>query len=100
MQNIAQKKPSDNHLFPNQHNIPAELKALPQFVVWKLQARPGATKSTKVPYNAKTGRAASSADSQTWATFDVALKAYSTGRYTGIGFAFENGYCRVDVDNC
>jgi putative DNA primase/helicase len=100
MQNITQNKPLNKPVLLNQHHIPAELKALSQFVVWKMEERAGTTKGTKIPYDAKTGRKAKSTDPQTWASFDVALQACSTGKYDGIGFTFDKGYSGVDLDNC
>lgn len=80
-------------------NIPAELKALPQWLVWKLVPRDG--KPTKIPFDAKTGRAGKSNDPATWSGFDIALAAYRKGRYDGIGFAFAagDGLCGIDLDH-
>ncbi len=52
-------------------NIPAELRERDQWVTWKL------INGTKVPFNARTGKAASSTDPATWATFDEACMAAS-----------------------
>jgi hypothetical protein len=89
-----------NQSFINEGSIPSELKSLRQFVVWKLETRAGSDKPTKVPYDAKTGRKASSTNPQTWSTFDIALRAIRKGAYSGIGFMFANGYCGVDFDKC
>ena len=54
------------HILPlRAENIPGELKARPQWVVWKAVG----DKPDKVPYSARTGRRASSTDLMTWSTF-------------------------------
>ncbi|MGG1599523.1 hypothetical protein [Paenibacillus naphthalenovorans] len=80
-------------------NIPAELKALKQWINWNYETRPGEEKPTKVPKQTN-GRNASTADPNTWTTFNAAAEAYSAGRFDGIGFCFseENGYIGVDLD--
>ena len=56
----------------------------------------------KQPYNPTTGRRASTRDSRTWGTFEEALNAYQTGRWSGIGFVFSSGdpYTGIDLDKC
>lgn len=90
---------------PNFDAIPAELRALPQWVLWRREERGG--KSTKVPVQAKdTLRRASSTDPETWATFEEAREAFNLwhehGRVNGIGFVFtrEAGIVGIDVDHC
>jgi putative DNA primase/helicase len=80
-------------------NIPADLRALPQWVVWRVEIRNG--KPTKPPFNACTGRYAKSNDPATWCDFPTALNAYRKGRWAGIGFAFlaGDGLCGVDIDH-
>ena len=79
-------------------NIPSELKAVPQWIAWKLMQRPGAKKPTKVPINPHTGKLASTTDPTTWGTFEQARE--TAKQYTGIGFVFtENDpYCGIDID--
>ena len=83
-------------------NIPEELRSRPQWVVWKLEKRPGDDKPTKIPYIAGGVGRASSTDSLTWRTFEVAVQALEAGRYDGIGFMFSSGdpYAGVDLDDC
>ena len=50
-------------------NVPQELKARPQWVVWKAVGE----KPDKVPYSARDGPKASSTDLMTWSTFEEAL---------------------------
>jgi putative DNA primase/helicase len=79
-------------------NIPEQLKARPQWVVWKAVG----DKPDKVPHSARTGRMASSTDLLTWGTFQEALEAYENRDYAGIGFVFSSAdpYTGIDLDNC
>ncbi len=92
-----QQKVNKPKLFPE--NIPEELKALRQWVVYRIDDRKG--KLTKVPYQVN-GRKASSSDPDSWCSFKQALGTYQTKGFDGIGFAFtENDpYCGVDFDDC
>jgi hypothetical protein len=55
-------------------------------------------KWTKVPYNAKTGRHASSTDSQTWSRFDEAVRAMQTHEYSGVGLVLSDSDDLVGID--
>jgi putative DNA primase/helicase len=78
--------------------IPEELRARPQWVVWKAVGE----KPDKVPYSARTGCKASSTDLMTWSTFEEALEAYKNGEYAGLGFVFSSAdpYAGIDLDDC
>jgi hypothetical protein len=79
--------------------VPEELQALPQWVLWKRELVNG--RWTKVPYTVD-GRKAKSNDRRTWATFErVCQAADEIGRWDGIGFVFVRGqgYCGVDLDH-
>ena len=80
-------------------NVPHELCALKQWVLWKRVPR--GNKDAKVPYQIN-GLYARTNDPKTWATFADAVNAYLVGGYDGIGFVFtENDpYCGVDLDHC
>ena len=66
-------------------NIPARLKSLDQWLVWKAQPRTGQeNKFTKVPYNLRIALPSDATSADTWTTFDQVIQA--TG-YDGIGFA-------------
>ena len=80
--------------------LPEELRQRRQWVVWKLEERDG--KPTKVPYIAGGSGKASSTDSLTWRSFEEAVQALETGRYSGIGFVFSSGdpFAGVDLDDC
>jgi primase-polymerase (primpol)-like protein len=81
-------------------NIPPDLIALDQWVLWRTEIRDG--KPTKVPKNPRTGFNASTIDPETWGTFDVVKAAYENGNYDGIGFVFTGSdpYCGIDLDKC
>ncbi|MER9841089.1 AAA family ATPase [Mesorhizobium australicum] len=78
----------------NFDNIPRELRQLIQWVVWE---------PTKAPFNAKSGKPASTTDPQTWCSFEQAVSAYhnGNGRFAGIGFVFsrQDPYCGIDLDD-
>jgi putative DNA primase/helicase len=77
-------------LTPNLDGIPAKLKAIPHWGVWKWEEREG--KQTKVPYSSRTGEKARVNAPKTWSTFAEAVEAYEKGGYAGLGFVFR----RVD----
>lgn len=98
-------------VFPAKYaDIPDELKALPQWVVWKLIDRgerkaDGSPKMTKVPCDPKKPSAnASSTNLATWGTFEQACarQAAKGSPFAGIGFVFTEGdpYCGIDLDGC
>ncbi len=86
-----------------QDAIPADLRALPQWVCWRYEERNG--KRTKAPIDAKSnGRLlyAKSNDRATWSDFHTALSA--CGRHpelAGVGFCFapDDGLTGIDLDH-
>jgi putative DNA primase/helicase len=80
-------------------NIPEELKALKQWVLWRGEQRGNQT--TKVPYSITCQRA-SSADRATWADFAGVAGRYENGTFDGIGFVFAEGggLAGIDLDHC
>jgi putative DNA primase/helicase len=76
--------------------IPDELRALPQWVGWRVETRKG--KPTKVPINPHTGARASSTDPTTWGSYRQALATLTEG----VGFVFspEDPYTGLDMDGC
>ena len=82
--------------------IPQELRDRPQWVTWRMVQRTGGSKPTKIPHNPRTGNAASTTDSSTWAPFDVALAAYLADKGDGIGYVFspDDPYTGIDLDKC
>lgn len=83
----------------NIDNIPEELKALDNWVLWKLQDVKG--RKTKVPYQVN-GKAASSTNKNTWFDFNTVLNKYNnSNQYSGIGFMFSNtSISGIDIDHC
>lgn len=81
-------------------NVPEELKALPNWVCYRLEERYGQTKPTKVPYNPTTGDHAKANDSSTWTEYKTCVAAAERGEYDGIGFEFGSGYVGIDLDHC
>lgn len=82
--------------------IPAELTSLPQWLVWKYEQR--ANRPTKVPYNAISGKKASTTNPRTWTTFAEALEKFNRRRheYAGLGFVFvsDDPFFGIDLDAC
>jgi|SRR5215212_4332519 len=83
-------------------NIPTRFTERRQWVMWKLEKRPGEDKPTKIPYIAGGVGRASSTDLMTWRPFEEAVRALEAGRYDGIGFVFCSGdeFVGIDLDKC
>lgn len=84
----------------NTENIPSELKALKQWVVW-LYEDVGRNKPAKMPYAVNPKKKASVSDSATWSTFDEVVEAYNKfSNINGIGFVLtgSEGIIGIDVD--
>src|SRR5262245_9299977 len=83
-----------------EENVPDAMRRFEQWICWRYQRRN--EKWTKLPVDAKTGRAASSTDPATWATFDQALDYSRRHDLAGVGFVFvpDGGYAGVDLDDC
>lgn len=82
-------------------NVPNELKALQQWVLWKTEVRN--SKPTKVPYQIN-GKRAKSNDAQTWTDYTSACQIYTKNqnKWNGISFVFTQNdpFCGVDLDDC
>jgi hypothetical protein len=88
----------------NPDGIPAELKALPQWVVWnyvRRQDKQGTWRWTKVPVNPRTGANAKANDPTSWGTYDEALQYHLTHNTDGIGYEFaaDDPFCGIDQDD-
>lgn len=87
--------------------IPNELITRPQWITWRYE-REGKPVSkdtegaTKVPYNARTGHKASSTNPNTWAAYDVAVRAAKQRGHSGVGYVFsaDDPYTGIDLDDC
>ncbi|WP_052728371.1 DUF927 domain-containing protein [Domibacillus tundrae] len=84
-------------LRPRFERIPAELRKLNSWVLWRYQ--PNGNKWTKVLKQIN-GRNASVDKPETWTSFEAVQIAYNGGRFDGIGFVFssDNEYAGIDID--
>jgi len=78
-------------------NIPKELIARNQWVLWKYEIRD--RKPTKVPYDSVSKRRASSTDPKTWSSFEHAV---AVDDFDGIGFVLTktDPFVGIDLDHC
>ena len=76
--------------------IPAEAKALHQWVLWRYEQR--GDKMTKVPYQVN-GEKAELNNPDTWTTFDLVSARMQRPGYDGIGVTFGNGLAGIDMDD-
>lgn len=83
----------------DQAQIPAALKAIPNWVCWK--PVPHNERIDKIPIDPVTGRHASTTDPTTWTDFDTAARAAQAACH-GVGFVFtsEQEIVGVDLDKC
>jgi P4 family phage/plasmid primase-like protien len=85
-------------------NIPAELKARPQWLCWQYKPNPKPNKKPlKVPYDPRSGKEASTTNPATWCSYAEAVAYYNDGaNYSGIGYVFsaDDGLCGIDLDDC
>src|SRR5262245_35222641 len=84
--------------------IPAELRDLDRSArrVGVRDATPK-KKPSKVPFDPRTGKKASSTDPDTWASFDLAERALGEGSvYAGLMFALhpDDGFVFIDLNDC
>jgi putative DNA primase/helicase len=80
----------------NFDSIPVELKAYPNWVLWKLEERNGM--NTKIPYQIN-GTKADTTNSNTWVDYNSVEQASSS--FSGIGFVFTetSGIIGIDWDH-
>lgn len=74
-------------------NVPTQLQERAQWVCWN---------AAKAPRNPKTGRAASSTNPRSWATFEEAVEALERHDHVGVGFVVtdDDPFTCVDLDHC
>ena len=89
----------------NVDSIPEEMKILKNWVLWKYEDRKnskGEIKKTKVPYQVN-GKKAESTNSDTWGSFENAIKTLNRlpDKFDGIGFVFseDSGIMGLDFDH-
>src|SRR5690625_8565 len=90
-------KPAPLTVIPD--NIPAELKEIPRWCLWRYELNSKRDRWTKVPYQVN-GRNASTNDPATFVSFDAVQSAFQSGQWDGIGFLVGAGIAGVDVDDC
>ena len=84
----------------NTDDIPKDLRARPQWVLWKYEERDG--KKTKVPYQTNGYRASVSLESS-WNSLSNVLQVYNTmGGYSGVAYvlAKKDPFVGIDLDDC
>jgi archaellum biogenesis ATPase FlaH len=82
-------------------NVPAELRARPQWVAWRAVPKPDG-KIDKIPINPATGGNAATNNPSTWNTFQRALGRMRANSLAGIGYVFaaDDPYTGIDYDGC
>lgn len=79
----------------NVDNIPAAMKALRQWVVWRQDDK------RKVPYSAESRKMIDITNPREWAHFECALGVLQKPGFSGVGFALDgSGISAVDLDDC
>lgn len=84
----------------NAGGIPAELKAVPQWVLWRYRQSGDIWK--KLPVSRRTFRPIDIRKSTNWLDFATAVQVHREKPRYGIGFVFtaDDDFCGVDLDNC
>lgn len=103
---MATAQPGGGSVLPSDFSaIPAALRERPQWLVWKLEAKPGAKKPAKMPYyasgNRRTGVQGSDKDRAALVTCEAAQAAMARHGADGIGVAFlpGDGLIGIDLDH-
>jgi putative DNA primase/helicase len=83
-------------------DIPRELRALLQWVCYRLGRIKANGKRDKIPLDPHAGELAAVNDPASWGTFAEAVAAYIRGVGEGLGFVFtkDDPYFGVDLDKC
>lgn len=74
-------------------HVPTEMKTANRWVLWKYEA------DKKPPVDIQ-GHKVDITNPQNWLTFDEAVKALSTGGFSGVGFVLGDGFAGIDLDDC
>ena len=82
-------------------NVPAEMKALPNWCVLKIYKKNGVTKKFVVNPNNPQGGWAKHNDPSNWTTFDKAMEYARKNNGAGLSFAIKgSGFNAFDLDHC
>lgn len=83
-------------------NVPEEMKALPNWCVYRTWQREDKDKKGKVLKSAVTGEGASSKNPGDWTDFNTAMKYAKENGFAGVSFLLEakNGITCIDLDEC
>jgi putative DNA primase/helicase len=99
----VKNKSNSNYIPPKAENIPATLRKLPQWVLWRAIQQQADKKPTKFPADTL-GVAAKTTDPATWEGFKEVWEAYHEdgGDFAGVGFVFaaDDGFVGIDLDTC
>lgn len=91
---------------PDLQHLPLVLRQTPHWAVWRYEENSEKRKLDKVPYNPRSPSEqpwhASVSKPRSWGSFSEAVRALSSGRYTGVGFVFHDSdpFCGIDLDHC
>lgn len=80
----------------------AGMKAVSQWVLWRLEQYDGEPKPRKIPYDPKTFQRADTRDPATWASFEYANFVATLDPKYKLGFVFtlNDPYVFIDLDGC
>lgn len=94
----ARHDPAPSALTVIPDGIPAELRSIRRWVLWRWQLR---DKWTKPPYTVR-GGSASTTDPRTWTAHTAVLAAYQAGGWSGIGLVLtdDDDLAGIDLDHC
>lgn len=85
---------------PRVERIPAWMKARKWWAVWIAEPRPNQPgKYNKAPRNPVTGVKIGANNADNFGTYDQAVAALKTGKYSGIGILVSDGVTGIDIDD-
>lgn len=94
----------DDDLTEALDNLPARMRGLQQWLIWRFETYDGDKKPRKVPYyvnrTRRVGVQGGDGDRAALASFETAVQAMRRHRFDGIGFAFlpGDGLIGIDID--